>query len=100
MNKLPISDQLQLSFDFALQGRVPKSLRGITIDWQEPLLSVHFFFDKKEIDEEIETMEEVLTEVISHFPEILKLESDYKFVSAGTSIKEYKLKWWIFLRKD
>jgi len=99
-NNLSFIDRLQLSFDFALIGRIPKSLRGITVDWQEPLLTVHFFFDREGIDEEAETMDEVLTEIISHFPEIMKLDTEYKYIDSSNSIRDYKLKWWIFLRGD
>jgi len=80
----------------ALIGAIPKSLRGLTIDYEKDGLYWKAYFDGVPSEEEKEVLSVACTEVIADFSEIMTAKEEYLFCPYPQKMD--RLKMWIFLR--
>jgi hypothetical protein len=90
---------LVVSFNRAMIGTITPHVRAITIAWTEDSLISCFYFDRAvtEFDEDIAN--QITTEVIADFPNIMKEETKV-FHFNGDHRDIPFLEAWIFLRKE
>ena len=69
MNENEFRIEVLLRLQVALLGEIPPALRGITYDWDQDKIVVHCYFDGEIAEEDRESMEDVVAEVIASFPE-------------------------------
>ena len=99
MRNTEIRADVLLALQVALLDMITPNIRGVTCDWDDIKITIKFIFDGNYSEDNKELCEEVVTEVMSHFPRHnveLKLAS----ISSPLSIKDEMLAAWGFLRRE
>jgi len=88
-----------LSLMLALIGSVPKSVRGITLDFDGETIQITVFFDEQPTERDVACMQDVEAELISHHD----YQSDLVFdvIPTTESLIDKVKNWgWIYLRRE
>lgn len=87
-----------LSFQRALLGNVPPSLRGLTVGWDQDTVRAIAYFDGIISDRDRESMSLVEAEVCADLDPIYTLRFDLIQLDAPEPLTP--LKAWVFLRRE
>jgi hypothetical protein len=100
MNQLHIDRRIQvlLSVNRALLGEVPPALRGVTVGWDEHSIELRAYFDGEIDEEDRESMECVLTEVMADFSADEQFALDC--VRQDAPARMEALREWVYLRRE
>lgn len=88
-----------LSLTLALIGALPKSVRGITLDFDGETIQITVFFDEHPSERDVACMQGVEAELISHHD----YQSDLVFDAIPTtqSLIDKAKNWgWVYLRRE
>jgi len=100
MNEFEFDTRVLLSFQRALLGEVPCTLRGLTVGWTKSEIIIHCFFDGEIKDDNREAMEVVASEVVADFPEITEIHVKCIRKDVPEDINPFNIKVWIYRRKE
>lgn len=88
-----------LSLQRALLGNVPMSLRGVSVNYDDPKkVVIEWFFDGEISEEDQETADDFHTEVIADFDEDVKVTLEVKRVDYPERIDPQGQ--WVYYRKE
>lgn len=88
-----------LDLTLALVGAIPKSVRGITLNFDGNTIQITVFFEKQPTEQDIENIQNVEAELISHH----EYQSDLVLVVAppSESLLDKVNNWgWVYLRLE
>ncbi len=91
--------EIVLSLIASLIGRLPKSVRGITLNFDGKRIEVSYFFDSPPSEIDIENLQDAEAELISSH----EYQSDISFMVVPTSesLADKAGNWgWVFLRHE
>lgn len=88
-----------LSFQRALLGEVPCTLRGVTCGWSSSEITFFCFFDGEISEEDRESMDAVAGEVNADF---LDFKVSYECIRKDVpeNLNKYSLKAWVYHRHE
>jgi hypothetical protein len=89
---------LQLSTQRALWGRVPRSLRAVSVDAAEPEIRFRCYFDAEPSDEERQLLSEAAAEIIADFSAPWTISEEFLDLPAPRPMQH--LEHLIFLRHE
>jgi len=99
MNENELRIEVLLTLQVALLGEVPEALRGITCDWNESQIVIHCYFDGEIAEEDRESMEDVVAEVIASFLEH-EVILDCIRKDMPEPLNPLTLKAWVYRRRE
>ena len=88
-----------LSLILALVGKISKSVRGITLNFDSETIQITVFFEDQPSERDVADMQDVEAELISHH----SFQSDLVFavVPSSESLIDKVKNWgWIYLRRE
>ena len=91
--------RLLLGMQVALLGMITPQIRGITCGWIDNAITLKFLYDGPYSEDDEEDCEDVVTEIMSHFPEH-QVELQMLELQAPESLKDQYLQAWVYLRKE
>ncbi|MEO5990601.1 MAG: hypothetical protein ABIP68_03115 [Ferruginibacter sp.] len=63
----------------AILGKIDPGVRLISIDWGKDYYIIKEYLDREVVEDDYEILKSISTEVISHFPQIFKVEEFAEF---------------------
>jgi len=88
-----------LTFQVALLGMVPPSLRGVTVGWNDRRIVGRCFYDGPIGDREREECSDIEAEVMASFPEY-DVEVVAERLDASQDLNPELLNAWVYRRKE
>jgi len=100
LSEREMSVRLRLSAQKALLDSVPYTLRAVTVGWKNTEILFRCIFNGEILEEHKEELEIAATEIIADFSEPYTISTEYIRLDEPLSIKQYYLKWWVFIRYE
>lgn len=91
--------RLLLSLQAALLGNIGANIRAITCGVFDATIKVNVVFDGEILDSDVDLMDEVGSEVASHFSEE-HVEIECFRIDSPQRIENAVLDWYVYLRKE
>ncbi|MEN7530755.1 MULTISPECIES: hypothetical protein [unclassified Cupriavidus] len=99
MSTEDITRRLLLAMQTALLGRISPNIRAISCEFEGGDVKMKAVFDGPISDVDREMMDEVGTEVASHFEEA-SVEAECVRLDAPQTYRDCMLAWYVYLRKE
>lgn len=81
------NEKLLISTMGGLWGTITPNVRKVSVEFVENTIIVHFYYEKKPTEQEIELSEDAVTEVIADFSEPILIKCQRQVVEMPKQIK-------------